>query len=126
MIGRGLGQFDQLLVDLGARAARIRPIEPGSRGALLQLGSALQRRQRQRNPGQCALVGLNGAFLGLDLLPQVMTAMLGITEDMRMTTLELVANPPNDVVDSPGPSSSSAPTVSSSPAGATWSTARPR
>ena len=52
--GVELGQF---LVDLGARAGRVGPVEAGARRAALQLGGALERRKRQRDAGQRAVVG---------------------------------------------------------------------
>jgi hypothetical protein len=92
--GVELGEF---LVDLGARAGNVGPVESGSRGAPLKLGGPLQRRERQGNAGERALVGVRGALLGLDLLPQMMAAMLGVPEDVRVAALHLVGNAVEDV-----------------------------
>ena len=91
MVGLGL-ELGEFLVDLGARAGRVGPVEADASGSALELGGPFKRRQRQGNAGKRALVGIGGAFLGLDLLPQVMTAMLGIAEDVRVAALHLVAN----------------------------------
>ena len=93
MLGLGV-ELGQFLVDLGARAGRVGPVEADAGGAALQLGGALQRRKRQRDAGERALVGVGGALLGLDLLPQMMAAMLGIAEDVRVAALHLVADRP--------------------------------
>ena len=56
MLGFGV-ELGQFLVDLGARACDVGPVEAGARGAALQLRGALERRQGQRDAGQRALVG---------------------------------------------------------------------
>src|SRR3954453_15677686 len=92
-------EFGQFLVDLRAWAAHVWPVEPGTRGAALQFGGAFERRKRQRYARQGALVGTGGAFLGLDDFPQMVAAMLGIAEDVRVTALHLVANPADHVLE---------------------------
>ena len=92
-LGVELGQF---LVDLGARTGRVGPVEAGARGPALQLGGALERRKRQRNAGQGAVIGRLLALGGLDFLPA--GAVLGIAEDVRMAALHLVADARDHVV----------------------------
>jgi hypothetical protein len=70
----------------------VHPHEADPGGATLQLGRTFQRWQRECNAGEGALVGIGGAFLGLDDLPEVMAAMLGIAEDVRVPALHLVGN----------------------------------
>ena len=56
MLGLGV-ELGQFLVDLGARAGRVGPVEADARGAALELGRAFERRKRERNAGQGAVVG---------------------------------------------------------------------
>src|SRR5512138_2976079 len=97
MVGFGI-QLRELLVKLGPWARRVRPVEADPRSPALQLGGAFERGKCQGDTGESALVGIRCAFLGLDLLPKVMTAMLGIAEDVRVPALHLVADPVEDVV----------------------------
>ena len=70
MLGFGV-EFGQFLVDLGARAGGVGPVEADASRAALQLGGAFERRKRQRNAGQGAVVARFCAFGGLDFLPAV-------------------------------------------------------
>ena len=53
-LGVELGQF---FVDLRARPGRVGPVEADARGTPLELGGAFERRKRQRNAGQGAVIG---------------------------------------------------------------------
>src|SRR3546814_14702107 len=67
-VGRGGLDLGQFLVDLGARAGGIGPVEAGARGALLKLVGAQQRGQAERDAVErmgCAALGR--ASLGLAL-----------------------------------------------------------
>ena len=86
-------------MNLGLGSLDVGPVEPGPRSAFLQLGRPFERRQRQRNPGQRALVSFIGALLGLDHLPQMMAALGRVAEDMRVAALELVGNAVHDIVE---------------------------
>src|SRR6185369_9203443 len=96
MIGLGfeLGQF---LVDLGPRTGHVGPIEAGPCSAALKLGGPLQGWKSQSDAAQGALVGIFGAFLGLDDFPQMMAAMLRVAKNVRVTALHLVADAIDDV-----------------------------
>ena len=61
----------QLLVDLRAHAAGIRPVEADAPGAFAELGGARQRGQRQRHVGEFAgrRVGARRAFTRLVFFP---------------------------------------------------------
>ena len=65
MLGLGV-ELGEFLVDLGARAGRVGPVEADARGAALQLGRAFERRKRQRNAGQarcCRAISARSAAL---------------------------------------------------------------
>jgi len=91
-------EFRQLLVDLRSWAGNVRPVEADTRGAPLELGGPFESGQGQRYAGTCALVGVGGAFLGLDDLPQVMTTMFRVAEDVRVAAFHLVADPAENVL----------------------------
>ena len=95
-LGLELGQF---LVDLRARAGHVGPVEADAGRAALELRGAFERRKREGDARKRALVGIGRALLGLDDLPQVMAAMLGVAEDVRVAALHLVANAIDDVVE---------------------------
>ena len=80
-------------------ARRVGPVEADARGAALELGRAFERRKRQRNARERAFIEVGLAFLGLDVFPQVMAAMLGVAEDVRMPALHLVADAVDHVLE---------------------------
>src|SRR5205085_11101494 len=89
MVGFGV-QLGQFLVDLSAWATLVGPVEADASCAALQLGRAFKRRKGERDARQGALIGICRTFLGLDDLPEVVTAMLGVAEDVWMAALHLV------------------------------------
>ncbi len=89
--------FGQFLVDLGAGAARVGPVEAGARGAFLELLGAKQGGEAERDAfegayGLRALTPLRPPLRGLDLFPQMMAALGCAEEDVRVAALHLVAD----------------------------------
>src|SRR3546814_4499534 len=66
----------------GIDAFAVRPVETRSGGALLQFFRAKQGRQSMRHAGQCALVCVTLAFIGLDVFPA--WEIFAFSEDVRM------------------------------------------
>src|SRR3546814_2700812 len=72
------GIFIYFVID----AFAVRPVETRSGGALLQFFRAKQGRQSMRHAGQCALVCVTLAFIGLDVFPA--WEIFAFSEDVRM------------------------------------------
>ena len=98
VIGFGV-ELGQFLVDLGARARRVGPVEADASGASLELRRAFERRKRKCNTGQRAVVARFLALSSLDFFPQMMTAMLHVAEDVRVAAFHLVADAADDVLE---------------------------
>src|SRR5690349_12147769 len=72
LLGRRRGDLAQFLVDLGAHAALVGPVEPDTARTFAELGRARQRRQCQRHVRQLAgrLRAARGALAGLVFFPR--------------------------------------------------------
>src|SRR5690348_8269840 len=98
MVGLGL-ELRQFLVNLASGSRSVRPVKANAGSTPLQFCGSLERRQGKGNACKSALVGACRAFLGLDRFPQMMAAMLGISEDVRVTALHLVADAIEHILD---------------------------
>src|SRR3546814_2922904 len=85
-----------IFIYFGIDAFAVRPVETRSGGALLQFFRAKQGRQSMRHAGQCALVCVTLAFIGLDVFPA--WEIFAFSEDVRMPPGHFAAYAQNDVL----------------------------